>query len=103
MGRFAVAAFAIVVPWLLFLAAIAMFAGCAGQGPEVSTAQPISITTAPVDLRPMCGTVKTYTDQQMTDLAAAIGALPDNSPIPPAFGDYRRMRDEARACAKASR
>src|ERR1700744_6028952 len=84
---------------------LATLVGCATQDQYIATAPPAQLTkpaTQKVDLKPICGTVKPYTPAAQTDLATAIAALPAGSPIIPAMGDYKRMRDEARACATAA-
>lgn len=88
---------------IIFLALA--LAGCASNE-QIIPATALPAVTKPVtqavDLRPMCITVKDYSAAAQADLLAAIEALPKSSPIIPAFGDYKRMRDEARACANAA-
>lgn len=86
---------------LVILAAIAL-AGCAfDRDPEIrGESAPIEVHQ--VDLRPMCGTVKDYSPADQVVLAKAIDALPGDSPIIPVIGDYKRMRDEARACQSSA-
>lgn len=55
---------------------------------------------AAVDVGKVCGQIK---DIDQSALASAIAALPADSPIIAAMGDYKRMRDEARACAAAAK
>jgi hypothetical protein len=50
-----------------------------------------------------CGYVTPLPDQQQDAIVAAERKLPDDSPLIPALVDWHRMRDEARACAKAAR
>jgi hypothetical protein len=87
-------------------AALALFGatGCLGTGAAVSP--PVAVVTTPapkvevkpLDVKPICGTVRVYSPAEEKYLAEAVTALPKNSPIIPALGDYRRMREEARAC-----
>lgn len=90
-------------PAVAALLALAV-SGCLGRGEEIATAPPpvSQPKVTSVDLRPMCGTLKNWTAEEMTAVADALAALPASNPIFPFIGDYRRMRDEARACQKAA-
>ena len=83
------------------IAAFLALAGCAAPqcpAPPPAAAPPAA-ANKPVDLTAMCGTVAPLDDQE---LAQAFAGLPDNSPLIFAIGDYKRMRDEARACLAAT-
>lgn len=82
------------------LVACLALAGCEARDSQILAAPMPRIQQ--LDLGRVCGSVKTYTVQELQALAIAIQALPDDSPIIPAIGDYKRMREEARACAAAS-
>lgn len=91
---------------LRMLAAAAIVITSAGlAGCFATAAPPAPVASAPprplkpVDIKPICITVKTYTPAEEQALGAAISALDENNPIIPAMGDYHRMREQARACA----
>lgn len=79
------------------LAFFLLLFGCTGPNIPAPPAAPNAI--APVDVAKVCGQVK---DIDQAALASAIAALPADSPIIAAMGDYKRMRDEARACQRAA-
>lgn len=55
-----------------------------------------------VDLSGTCLTVKEYAPGELASLGDAIAQLPNDSPIISAMGDYKRMRDQSRACHKTA-
>lgn len=69
-----------------FLASLLFLAGCAAQG---------STVVCPVHVQPWTG------DEQAQALVD-VQALPADSPIIVMLSDYADMRNEARACLKAS-
>lgn len=85
---------------VLALAAVAMASiglqGCFGNASDLPPAPSLSIK--PVDLKPICGQVKIYSPAESAALAAALEHLDPHNPLVAAIGDYRRMREEARAC-----
>ena len=89
------------------IAAMAL-AGCVpkDQIQTVPEAPPPVPATKPtvkmIDLTKLCVIVKTYTPAEEKALADAVSALPATNPVITAMGDYRRMREDGRACiAKA--
>lgn len=82
---------------LIALAAPLALAGCATSRPAAPTAaasQPASAASA-------CLALKAYTPDQLRALAAAVRALPQDSPLRGMAVDYERLRDEARAACAA--
>lgn len=76
---------------LIALAAPLALAGCATSRPAAP--RPASAASA-------CLALKAYTPDQLRALAAAVRALPQDSPLRGLVVDYERLRDEARAsCA----
>lgn len=78
-------------PALAFL----VLSGCASG--DASSSNP-----PPVSMAPVCPAVKTYTLDEQKALAKAVAALPADSPIIGALGDYSRMRAASRACKEKS-
>lgn len=71
--------------------------GCASAAPT-----PPVPTPRPVSLKPICSSVKVYTDAESQDLTKAVSSLDPASIIVVALADYARMRAEARACQAKS-
>lgn len=71
----------------IILAALAL-AGCGTSVPDPAAT---------------CASVTPLSDKQQDAIVAAEKALPDGSPLTPALLDWKRMRDEGRACARAAR
>lgn len=61
-----------------------------------------TVAAKPIDLKAVCEKVKDYSPAEIKALADAVIRLDKNSPIIPAMGDYKRMRDEARACLRGA-
>lgn len=78
----------------------ALLMSCAKDAPALRPAPRPAVKH--VDMKPICGSVKTYSSAEMNALAAALADLDVQSPIVGAFGDYQRMRNEQRACVKAA-
>lgn len=73
-----------------------LLSGCAAGVMSSDPAPPA------VSLSPVCPAVKNYTPDEQKALAKAVAALPADSPIIGAMGDYSRMRAASRACKEKS-
>jgi hypothetical protein len=62
-----------------------------------STTRPAAVQPQPAAAPPGCLAVKAYTLDQLEQMAAAVRALPPDSPLRGLVVDYARLRDEARA------
>jgi hypothetical protein len=71
------------------------------QGCATHPVVPPITAPLPAVASPSCIAVKTYTQDQLDQMAAAVRALPAESPLQGLVVDYQRLRDEARAaCPK---
>lgn len=76
-------------------------AGCLGAGQD--RPQTDAPPAPAIHLSGLCLEVKQYSPAELAALADAVEHLPAKSPIIPAMGDYKRMRDESRACQAAAK
>lgn len=79
-----------------------LLAGCFGAGGEAPATVAPSVA-ATISLRGVCPRVKVYTPAELAALGDAIDRLESSSPIIPAMADYKRMRDQGRACALSAK
>lgn len=56
----------------------------------------------PAAAPPACLAVRAYTPDQLAAMAAAVRALPPDSPLRRMVVDYARLRDEARAACEGA-
>ncbi len=88
----------------MLAAAALVLTGTALAGCFITAAPPPPATSGALqplpklDVKPICGTVKEYSAAEEKALADAVATLDEKSPIVAALGDYRRMREQARAC-----
>lgn len=67
-----------------------------------STTRPAAVQPQPAAAPPACLAVKAYTPDQLETLAAAVRALPPDSPLRRLVVDDARLRDAARAACASS-